>query len=252
MSSLNGKVIVVTGGASGIGLATVQRLLSLGAFVAVADLPKTTPETLESLQPSSEHFFYRSADVASRASCASFIDHVIQKFGRVDGLVNNAGVIPYEGEMASDELYDTVVGVNVNGVWFMGTEVIKRISQAGRAGAIVTTASDAALRGIQGSPVYCMTKHAVLGLTRAWSKDWCGRGIRVNAIAPGVTETPAISKVRAAPGGYEMISGWLKDYPMGRFADPSEQAATICFLLSDDASFISGQVIRVSGGAGEG
>jgi NAD(P)-dependent dehydrogenase (short-subunit alcohol dehydrogenase family) len=185
MSSLNGKVIVVTGGASGIGLATVQRLLSLGALVAVADLPKTTPETLENLQPSSEYFLYQSTDVTSRASCASFIDHVIQKFGRVDGLVNNAGVIPYEGEMASDELYDTVVGVNVNGVWFMGTEVIKRISQAGHAGAIVTTASDAALRGIQGSPVYCMTKHAVLGLTRAWSKDWCGRGIRVNAIAPG-------------------------------------------------------------------
>jgi NAD(P)-dependent dehydrogenase (short-subunit alcohol dehydrogenase family) len=104
MSSLNGKVIVVTGGASGIGLATVQRLLSLGALVAVADLPKTTPETLESLKPSREYFFYQSTDVASRTSCASFIDHVIQKFGRVDGLVNNAGVIPYEGEMASDEL----------------------------------------------------------------------------------------------------------------------------------------------------
>ncbi|KAH0842681.1 hypothetical protein AYO21_08975 [Fonsecaea monophora] len=252
MADLQRKSIIVTGGASGIGLATVTQLLELGARVAVGDLALETPSTLTNLNPASDNFFYQQLDVTSRQSVQGFIAKVLEKFGQVDGLVNNAGICPNEGEIASDDTFDRIMAVNLKGVWNVGTEVIRRMMEQESRGVIVNTASDAALKGIKGLAAYTASKHAVLGLTRVWCKEWTPKGIRVNAVAPGVTDTPMVAKIAADhESGQEATASWLKNIPMGRFGQPGEIASVICFLLSKDSSFMSGQVLRIGGGEGE-
>lgn len=184
MSSLDGQVIIVTGGASGIGLATTKRLISLGAITVVGDLPKTAPQSL-SEDPGKAKPFYYHLDVSSRAACHTLVEDVVKKFGRLDALVNNAGICPAEGEIAPDSLFHKIMAVNLTGVWHMGTEAIMQMTRQGGTGAVVNTASNAALKGFSGLAAYSASKHGVLGLTRSWSKEFSGRGIRVNAVAPG-------------------------------------------------------------------
>jgi NAD(P)-dependent dehydrogenase (short-subunit alcohol dehydrogenase family) len=190
MTDLAGKIIVVTGGASGIGLATVERLAGLGAVLVVGDLgAEPSPALQKLITRYDEGLSYAPLDVSSRESAHRFMEAVMNKHGRVDGLVNNAGICPNEGEMASDELYDRIMAVNLKGVWHMGTEAItvmkNQTASEGVKGVIVNTASDAALKGIRGIAAYTASKHGVLGLTRTWCKDWTPVGIRVNAVAPG-------------------------------------------------------------------
>lgn len=194
MADLEGKSIIVTGGASGIGLATVAQLLQLKAKVAVGDLAPSPSAGLTELENNAQNLFYKQVDVSSRPSVEDFMRAVLEKFGTVDGLVNNAGICPNEGEMATDEVFDAIMSVNLKGVWNVGTEAIRIMAKQESRGVIVNTASDAALKGIKGLAAYTASKHGVLGLTRVWCKEWTPKGIRVNAVAPGMNLTPGHSQ----------------------------------------------------------
>lgn len=180
------------GGGSGIGLAITQALLNAGAMVHVADIAKRPPE----LNEQSRLHYRDDCDITSRQACKNFINSVS---GRLDALINCAGICPHEGKMASDELFARIMAINVTGSWNMGTEAIRKMTeQEGNstapgllpgterntgAGVIVNIASGASLRGIAGLGAYCTSKHAVLGMTRSWAKEW--PTLRVNAVAPG-------------------------------------------------------------------
>jgi len=183
------------GGASGIGLSLALALSTLGATVHVFDLAASPPSSLSS---QSNVHYTPSGDVTSRSACHDFISSIS---GRLDGLINCAGICPFEGKMASDELFRKIMDINVGGTWNMGTEAIQKmtgqdarkekgvVQDAERTvgkGVIVNISSGAGMRGIPGIAAYCTSKHAVVGMTRAWAKDWGGEGIRVNAVAPGM------------------------------------------------------------------
>jgi NAD(P)-dependent dehydrogenase (short-subunit alcohol dehydrogenase family) len=186
MSDLPSKVIAVTGGASGIGLATVKTLCKSKSIVIVGDLAPDASPGLQEVISATDLVTYRQLDVSSRESAHAFVVGIVKEHGRLDGLVNNAGICPNEGEMASDEVFDKIMAVNLKGVWHMGTEAILQMNRQETKGVIVNTASDGALKGIPGIPAYVASKHAVLGLTRTWCKEWTPKGIRVNAVAPGM------------------------------------------------------------------
>jgi NAD(P)-dependent dehydrogenase (short-subunit alcohol dehydrogenase family) len=175
-----------------MGLALTIALANLGASVYVADFAKQPPAELANL---SSVYFSGGLDVADRAACKGFIEAIP---GRLDGLVNCAGICPAEGNMASDELFARIMAVNSTGTWNMGTEAIVRMrAQEARsspglipgskrslpAGSIINIGSGASLRGINALAAYCASKHAVVGMTRAWAKDW--PLLRINAVAPG-------------------------------------------------------------------
>jgi NAD(P)-dependent dehydrogenase (short-subunit alcohol dehydrogenase family) len=166
-------------------------LLNAGASVYVADIAKCPPE----LQSESKLHYKDNCDITSREACKAFINSIA---GRLDALVNCAGICPHEGKMASDELFARIMAINVTGSWNMGTEAIRKMTeQHGSsapgllpgterslgAGTIINIASGASLRGIAGLGAYCTSKHAVLGMTRSWAKEW--PSLRVNAVAPG-------------------------------------------------------------------
>lgn len=181
------------GGASGIGLALVKALASRGAQVYIADISPSPPQDLAALD---NVHFTGNCDITSRAACKSFIDAIP---GRLDGLVNCAGICPAEDKIVPDELFAKIMAVNVTGSWNMGTEAIRRMNgqelrsteglvpgstRTLPAGVIVNITSGAAMRGIANLAAYCTSKHAVLGMTRAWAKDW--PNLRINSVAPGM------------------------------------------------------------------
>ncbi|KAI1613512.1 putative short chain alcohol dehydrogenase [Exophiala viscosa] len=251
--------IAITGGGSGIGLAIVKTLLLLGANVYVVDLMETPPKEIADQE---RLHFTGKCDITKREACRKFLDTIP---GRLDGLVSCAGVCPWEGKLPSDDLYRLNMEVNVTGVWNMGTEAIRRMSEqqdleapgavpgATRSvgqGSIVNIGSGASLRGLQGLAAYTASKHAVLGLTRSWAKDF--PRLRVNAVGPGVTDTPL---ARGAMGGtpedrsaVKLTQALIESIPKGRMAYPSDIADSVVFLLSDWSSFITGQILPVNGG----
>jgi NAD(P)-dependent dehydrogenase (short-subunit alcohol dehydrogenase family) len=191
MMSLLGRTYVVSGGLSGIGLATTVGLLKAGAHVCIADIAPTLPKELSEHSQQAKLSYHGPCDIRVREKCQSFFNTVTKERGRINGLVNCAGISPSEGAMASDQNFEEIFSLNVRGTWNLGTEAIRHMSEqtfgnskSGR-GTIVNVGSIASLVGLQSLPVYCMSKHAILGLTRAWAKDWARQGIRVNAVAPG-------------------------------------------------------------------
>lgn len=192
MAEFEGRNIVVTGAASGIGLAITLYLAEGGATLWVNDLSLEPPgELLPWIEKGKVHF-QGSIDVSDRAKGRQYIDEVVVAAGRLDGLVNNAGIGLVEGPIASDDAYDRMINVNIGGVWIYGTAALKVMqNQEPRGpfksrGSIVNIASGAGLRGVQGLAVYCATKHAVIGLSRAWQEDFGQYGIRTNSVAPGM------------------------------------------------------------------
>lgn len=181
--SLKDKVIAVTGGASGIGLATANRLLEVGAKVAVADLAKEAPSRLTT---SGSEYTYTVVDVSSRDAVHKWVEETVEKFGRLDGMVANAG-IAYQTTEYDDALFEKTMAVNVRGVWICGSEAYYQFKKQGSKGSVITTASGNAIRPPAYTAAYNASKFAVLGLTRTWALEWAGDNIRVNTVAPGRT-----------------------------------------------------------------
>jgi len=193
MWSFSSRTFIVSGGLSGIGLNTTIRLAAAGAHVWVADISSKIPSEISSHPQSSNiHVPKTPTDIRSREQCHNLTTDLIKAHKRLDGLVNCAGICVPEPPLSKelDDVFQREFDINVRGTFNLGTEATRQMQSqeshglAGR-GSIVNICSIAAQQGIAGLGVYCMTKHAVLGLTRAWSKDWAAQGIRVNAVAPG-------------------------------------------------------------------
>lgn len=250
------KVIILTGAASGIGLATAQKLLNLGAVVHGIDRAVKVLADIKS----AGFTFHGGVDISSRLAVNEVFQKIRENEENIYGLVNCAGIAPNSGAyLETDEDYLTTVGVNQHGTWYMGTEFLRYIetrtpkpeSTLASEGqyAMVNIGSSASLQGYSALSAYVTSKHAVLGMSRSWAMDYAQFGVRINVVAPGGVDTPlarAQDNVKG-PRGNNTERG-MAPVPLARMADPSELANAIIFLLSDQASYITGQVLPVNGG----
>lgn len=243
MRGLKDKVIVVTGAAQGIGRATAIRLHEEGASVVVADRNKAGADIVVSeIREKGGAALAVDLDVTSRESWKSALENVVAAYGRIDGLVNNAGITRDSSLLKmSDEDWELVISVNLRGVW-LGCQLVVPYLQA-NGGAIVNLSSESRW-GAFGQSNYAAAKSGLVGLTRTLALEHARHRIRANAVAPGTTLTPMIEAVPE-----HVRKDWLPAIPLRREADPSEIASAIVFLLSDDASYITGQVLGVNGGS---
>jgi len=251
MGRLDGKVAAVTGGASGIGEATVRRFVAEGALVGFADRDGERGRAVaDEIATSGGQVLFAEARTDREAEAADFIRRTVERFGRLDILVNNAAIRQYHTVVdASPESWETILGVNVKGYAFCAKAAIPAMRRAG-GGAIVNVASNSAFIASTNAVEYDTTKAAVTGLTRAMACDHASEGIRVNALCPGPTFTPFHAQRAAAAGktaeAFKQETGAAT--MLGRSAEPSEIAACVLFLASDDASFVTGSCLFADGG----
>ncbi len=236
--SLVGRVAVVTGGSSGIGRAIVDRFLEAGASVSVLDRnPGSLPRRVA-------HF---EVDVSDEAAVAAALEAVHDTHGRLDILINNAGIQPLGVgfEDLTSELLNRTLGVNVNGVAF-GIKHAGRLMKRG--GRIVNTGSFVGITGVPNGAVYATSKAAVIHLTRLAAIEFASRGITVNCVCPGTIRTPAVTGI---PDNPEIPFAESRT-PLGRLGEPGEIAAAFHFLASAEASYVTGAILSVDGGIGAG
>jgi 2-hydroxycyclohexanecarboxyl-CoA dehydrogenase len=243
---LEGRTALVTGGASGIGAATARRLAAEGARVAIADLDL---DGARAVAGEIDGAAVRM-DVADAASVRAGVAAAEAELGPIAILVNNAGTDRFAFFVNTDEaLWDHVLGVNLRGVIAVTHAVLGGMQSRG-AGVIVNVASEAGRVGSQGSAIYSAAKGGVIAFTRAIARESARFGVRVNAVAPGPIETPLLNSAEAELGeiGARLKQGMIDATLLRRSGTPEEVAATIAFLASDDASYLTGQTLNVSGG----
>jgi 3-oxoacyl-[acyl-carrier protein] reductase len=244
MGQFNGKVAVVTGAARGIGRAIAERLAREGADIVICDLQaEWLAETADAIQALGRKALPVAVDVGNGESVTACIAEAIKVFGKIDIMVNNAGITK-DGLLVrmSDEDWDAVLQVNLKGT-FLFTRAVAKSMMKQRSGAIVNIASVIGLIGNAGQCNYAASKAGVIALTKSTAKELATRGVRVNAIAPGFISskmTDALSQ--------EVRDQMLKAIPMARFGEPEDIAKAVVFLASEEASYITGQVLSVNGG----
>jgi NAD(P)-dependent dehydrogenase (short-subunit alcohol dehydrogenase family) len=249
MGGLSGKVAAITGGAGGIGGATVRRFLEEGARVAFCDTDTDKGVAFEKSLATDDAFFVRT-DVSDEADAARFIEETVSRFGRVDVLVNNAAIRNYEDVTeASAESWDRILGVNLKGFVFCSKAAITRMRENG-SGVVVNLASVRSLVAGPKCVQYDTTKAAILGLTRSMARDHAADGVRVMAVGPGPIFTDFHEKRADGLGqtADEYKETFGADTMMNRPGTPQEVANAIVFLASDEASFMTGTCIFVDGG----
>lgn len=240
---VNGKVAIITGAASGIGLASVQKLVEEGAYVMMADWSDSLEEVALSLG-NTEKIAYLKTDVSKETEVKELVEKTVERFGKVDIMVSNAGIgsthLPHE---ETEEDWNRIIDVNLKGVFLTGKHALLQMLKQKTGGSIINMAS---ILGLSGSPnafTYTATKGGIISMTRAMSVAYAKEGIRVNAIAPGYVDTPILT------GMTDEIRKVLEMmHPIGRLGRPEEIASAVCFLASEEASFITGVTLPVDGG----
>lgn len=247
-TGMDGKVVVITGAGAGIGRACALAFAGAGARVAVAERSSESGhETAKLIESGGGKALFVEVDAADGNAVRALIDATVNKFGGLDYAVNNAGI---EGDSAdtaecSEENWDRVIAVNLKGVWnCMRYEIPRMLERGG--GAIVNMASVAGLVGFAGLPAYCASKGGVIQLSKTAALEYATRGVRVNAICPGVIRTAMVERIIG--GDPEKEAAFTALEPVGRMGRPEEIARAALWLCSEDASFITGHPLAADGG----
>lgn len=242
----SGKVALVTGASGGIGRATALAFARAGAAVAVSDVNVAGgEETVGMIQAVGGRAMFHACDVADAGAVKLLIQNAVKTFGRLDFGHNNAGISPMAADEWDDEVWRRSIAINLDGVMHcMREEAAAMLGNGG--GAIVNTSSINGFTGNARQPGYVATKHAVIGLTRHGALKWARDNIRVNAVCPGVIETPMTDSVARNPELRKMMESMT---PMGRMGRPEEVANAVLWLCSDQASFVTGHPLVIDGGA---
>ena len=251
MARLKDKVALITGAASGIGRASALRFATEEARVVVADVQDVAGEaTAAAIRAAGGEACFVHADVSRAEDAKAMVDAAVTHFGRLDILFNNAGVgkhIPFD-ELTEVE-WDRIVDINLRGVFLGCRYGVPALQRAG-GGAILNTASQSGLQGHPNNQAYCAAKAGVINFTRSLAKDLARHNIRVNAICPGGTDTPILRGYIPAGESSDYVARMVAPRtPFGRLARPEEIAAAALFLVSDEASFVSGVALPVDGAA---
>lgn len=245
MAALQGKIAIVTGAGSGIGRASALRFAQEGARVVCADIDEAGGA--QTVRLIGDAAVFQRTDVADRAQAEALVQRAVDEFGGLDVAFNNAGT---EGTMAptadaTDEVWDRTIAVNLTGVFYAMRAQIPALRARG-GGSIVNCASIAGLVGFPNLPAYVASKHGVVGVTRAAALELAAEGIRVNALCPGVIDTPMVD--RATGGDPEVKGGYAAAEPVHRLGRPEEMADVALWLASEQSSFVTGQAIAADGG----
>lgn len=237
--TFDGKIVAVTGGSSGMGAASAKLFGELGASVVIIDL----------VEPKAAQSDALVGDVSDSDFCTQAIAEIVRRHGQLDVLVNAAGTIHRADSLGTtDADWRRVMGTNIDGIFYLSREAIRHMSPR-RQGVIVNFGSIWGGVGSRGATAYCASKGAVHQLTRAMALDHVEDGIRINAVAPGEVRTPMLSSQRAvAPSEQDLQDLANATIPMKRLAEPSEIAAVVAFLASDDASYMTGEIVHVDAG----
>lgn len=243
-SAFADKVIAVTGAASGMGRACAELFAERGATVALIDISPEVDDIATAIGGTAY-----VGSVAESAFCSGSIDDIVEHHQRIDVLVNAAGTIHRADALStSDDDWDRVMSVNVNGMFYMCRAAVKHMAAAG-GGAIVNFGSIWGGVGSAGATAYCVSKGAVHQLTRAMALDHVEAGVRINAVAPGEVRTPMLSSQRATtPTEAELQAMADATIPMKRLAEPEEIARVVAFLASDEASYMTAEIVHVDAG----